>query len=91
MELWAVIVGLKLIQKPLDSLIIVTDSMYVIGCASKGWKRKKNVRLWNEFDSELERIKALCPNIKFQHVKGHNGNEWNEYCDKLAVSASKRI
>lgn len=91
MELGAVIVGLKSIKNPIDSLEIITDSMYVIGCATKGWKRKKNVQLWDKFDKEMERVKQLCPNIEFKHVKGHNGDEWNEYCDKLAVRASQMI
>lgn len=91
MELGAVIVGLRLIKNPIDSLIIITDSMYVIGCATKGWKRKKNVKLWQEFDAQYERVKTLCPDIRFEHVKGHDGDKWNEYCDKLAVKASQSI
>nr|DAT77616.1 MAG TPA: ribonuclease HI [Caudoviricetes sp.] len=91
MELGAVIIGLRLIKNPIDSLTIVTDSMYVIGCATKGWKRKKNVKLWQEFDTQYERVKTLCPDIRFEHVKGHDGDKWNEYCDKLAVKASQSI
>lgn len=91
MELGAVIVGLRLIKKPIESLTIITDSMYVIGCAIKGWKRKKNVELWKEFDKQYERVKTLCPSICFEHTKGHNGDKWNEYCDKLAVKASQEI
>lgn len=91
MELSAVIIGLKSIKNPIESLIIITDSMYVIGCATKGWKRRKNVKLWKEFDTEFERVKSICPNVQFEHVKGHDGDEWNEYCDKLAVNASKRL
>lgn len=91
MELGAVIVGLRLIKNPIDSLTIITDSMYVIGCATKGWKRKKNVKLWQEFDTQYERVKTLCPDIRFEHVKGHDGDKWNEYCDKLAVKASQSI
>lgn len=91
MELGAVIIGLRLIKNPIDSLTIVTDSMYVIGCATKGWKRKKNVKLWQEFDAQYERVKTLCPDIRFEHVKGHDGDKWNEYCDKLAVKASQSI
>lgn len=89
MELGAVIIGLRLIKNPIDSLTIITDSMYVIGCATKGWKRKKNVKLWQEFDAQYERVKTLCPDIRFEHVKGHDGDKWNEYCDKLAVKASQ--
>lgn len=91
MELGAVIVGLRLIKNPIDSLTIITDSMYVIGCATKGWKRKKNVKLWQEFDSQYERVKTLCPDIHFEHVKGHNGDKWNERADKLAVAASQKL
>ena len=91
MELGAVITGLRFIKKPIDSLTIVSDSMYVIGCATKGWKRKKNVKLWEEFDKQYTRVSELCPNIVFEHVKGHNGDKWNEYCDKLAPTASKRM
>lgn len=90
-ELGAVIIGLRFIKKPIDSLTIVSDSMYVIGCATKGWKRKKNVKLWEEFDRQYSRVKELCPNITFVHTKGHNGDKWNEYCDKLAVRASQLI
>lgn len=91
MELGAIIVALRTIKKPIDSVIIYTDSMYCVGCASLGWKRKKNQLLWNVFDKELERVKKLCPNIEFRHIKGHNGNYYNEICDKLAVKASQEI
>ena len=91
MELGAVIIGLRLIKNPIDSLTIITDSMYVIGCATMGWKRKKNVRLWQEFDAQYTRVKEMCPDIQFKHVKGHNGDKWNEYCDNLAVRASQRV
>ena len=90
-EIAAVIVALKMIKNPINSLTIYTDSEYVIGCASLGWKRKKNVELWKEFDKQFERAKQLCSNIIFKHVKGHNGDRWNDYVDKLAVAASKRV
>ena len=91
MEIAAVIIALKGFKKPVDSITIHTDSMYVIGCATLGWKRKRNKILWKTFDYELERISKLCSNIKFQHVKGHSDNKWNNCVDKLAVSASQEI
>ena len=91
MELGAVIIGLKAIKNCIDSLIIFTDSMYVIGCATKGWKRSKNKSLWKEFDKQFQRVQTLCSNIEFKHVKGHNGNTYNEEVDKLAVKASQSI
>lgn len=89
MELLAVLIGLKFIKKPINNLLIITDSMYVIGCAIKGWKRKKNIELWNKFDKEYNRVREMCPNITFKHIKGHTGDKWNTYCDNLAVNASK--
>lgn len=89
MELIAVILALRTITKSYDSITIFTDSQYVIGCATLGWKRKKNVKLWQEYDKQFEQISSLCPNITFTHIKGHNGDKWNEYCDKLAVKASQ--
>ena len=91
MELGAVIIGLKAIKNSINSLVIFTDSMYVIGCATKGWKRSKNKSLWKEFDKQFQRVQTLCSNIEFKHVKGHNGNTYNEEVDKLAVKASQSI
>ena len=91
MELGAVVVALRVIKKKYDSIEIYTDSQYVIGCATLGWKRKKNVKLWQEFDLQYSRVKELCPNITFKHVKGHDGNLWNERCDTIAVKASQLI
>ena len=91
MEIAAALLVLKCFKKPVDSITIYTDSMYVIGCATLGWKRNKNRLLWTIFDEEMQRMSKLCPNIKFQHVKGHAENQWNNYVDKLAVSASQEL
>lgn len=91
MELAAVIISLRIIKKKYDSIEIYTDSQYVIGCATLGWKRKKNKKLWEEFDKQYQRVSELCLNIKFIHVKGHNGDMYNEICDALAVNASKMV
>lgn len=91
MEIVAALTILKAIKSPIDILTIYTDSMYVIGCATKGWQRKKNVKLWNKFDIEFNRVKQLCSKIEFVHVKGHNGDYWNQYVDELAVTASKEL
>ena len=91
MEIGAALAVLKCFKNPVDNITIYTDSMYVIGCATLGWKRKKNVALWRLFDVEFERVSKLCKNITFQHVKGHANNYWNEYVDKLAVAASQEL
>lgn len=91
MELGAIIIALRMIKGEIDSLTIYSDSQYCIGCAVQGWKRKKNKEMWKEFDKQYERVKKLCPDIQFIHVKGHDGDKYNEIVDKLAVTASQRI
>ena len=95
-EIIAIILSLKMVKKPIKSLIIITDSEYCIGCATLGWKRKKNIKLWKIFDSELDRVSKLCSNIEFKHVRGHQKDDseetkWNNRCDELAVRASQNI
>ena len=57
--------------------------MYVIGTMSKGWKRNVNHDLWDTMDE-------LAPSfiIHWKHVKGHEGDKYNELCDALAVEGS---
>ena len=71
-------------ENKLTKIEIFTDSMYVIGTMSKNWKRNKNHDLWEILD-EL----VLNMTISWNHVKGHEGDKYNELCDALAVEASK--
>lgn len=91
MELLALIHGLKVFNKPFNSLNIYTDSQYCIGCATLGWQRKKNQSYWKVYDQVMDELKNLCSNIKFNHVKGHTDNYWNNFVDRLAVEASHQI
>lgn len=87
-ELYAVIKALQAISKPINSLIIYSDSQYVIGTITKGWQRKKNQDLWKSFDRMYAKAQRYCKDIKFEWVKGHDTNDWNNRCDYLAVEAS---
>lgn len=96
MELSAIIMGFKSIKKQIDSLTIITDSMYCMGCGTLGWKRNSNNDLWKIFDKEYSRILSLCPDITWKHVKGHQKDDsvfskWNNYVDKLAVYGTHKI
>lgn len=88
MELRAIILALKSIRKPVESITIVTDSQYAIGVMTKGWKRKKNIELLKVYDKVYEEVSKLCPKIEFQWVKGHQDNEFNKLADSLALNAS---
>lgn len=95
MELLAPIVALETLKKPCK-VTLTSDSKYLIDAITQNWlenwknnnwktsskKPVKNVDLWKRLLSVMERHE-----IKFVWVKGHAGHEFNEICDKLAVSA----
>lgn len=90
-ELYAVIKTLQAISKPIDSLVIYSDSQYVVNSINLGWQRKKNKDLWEAFDLMYKRAKRYCDNIEFKWVKGHENSEFNNLADSLAVEASKMV
>lgn len=84
-ELTAVKIALEYIADKHISVVIYTDSKYVIGVISEGWKAKKNVDLINE----IKDLMVSFSKIEFRWVKAHNGNKWNEVVDKLSRDAIK--
>lgn len=91
MELIAMLCAFKSIKTPMDEVEFISDSQYVLGCLTMGWKKKKNVELWNILDKEYERIKSLVNNIKFTHVRGHQDCFGNNLADELACNASLEL
>ena len=99
MEILAVIKALEELREPCN-IDIFSDSQYVCNAVNKGWAKKwknnnwmKNKKekalnsdLWEIFLKLLEKH-----NVNFIWVKGHNGNEENERCDRLAVLAIEKI
>jgi ribonuclease HI len=89
MEMTAVIEALAALKKP-STVDLYTDSQYVQkgvtewmeGWKAKGWKKVKNIDLWQRIDSEMARH-----NVTFHWVRGHDGHVENERVDKLAVAA----
>jgi len=70
-------------EHEITELTILSDSMYVIGTMTLNWKRKKNTDLWEIMDTVTKNL-----TINWKHVKGHEGNKYNELCDALAVQAT---
>ena len=94
MELLAVIVGIESIKKENQTILITSDSKYVIDSVVKGWvfnwqkrgfKKKKNPDLWKRFLVVYNKHK-----IDFEWIRGHSGHIENERCDQLAVDASTK-
>ena len=93
MELMSVIVALETIKKDNAQVEIFSDSKYVVDSVEKGWvfswqkkgfKGKKNIDLWQRFLKIYPKHQ-----VKFNWVKGHAGNFYNERCDELAVQAAE--
>jgi ribonuclease HI len=92
MELLAVIVALEKLKNPDTSVLITSDSKYVIDSVIKGWvfgwekkgfAGKKNPDLWKRFLKVYRTQK-----VDFRWIKGHNSHPQNERCDQLAVMAA---
>ena len=97
MELVAVIEGL-LALKESCKVNLYSDSQYVINAINENWlnnwqdadwksaskKQVKNVDLWQRLIPLIKKHK-----VNFIKVKGHSDNEYNNRCDKIAVSMYK--
>ena len=89
MELLSVIVGLESLKKDKSSVIVYSDSKYVVNAVEKKWVfsweknnfgKKKNPDLWIRF------LKVYRKHtVTFVWVKGHTNNKENE----LAVKATE--
>lgn len=78
-------------SKVKESISIYTDSMYAVGVLTKNWTRNKNHDLLEEIDEKLNTLKDASINVNILHVKGHDGEESNEFVDKLANHSSQAI
>lgn len=82
----------------LKELIIFSDSKYVGNPVYFGWlydwyqnnwiksdgEKTKNYDLWDELYHILKRYKFRNIKVEIRWVRGHNGNYFNEYADRLA-------
>lgn len=97
MELLAPIVALEALTKPCK-VDLYSDSKYLTDAFNKNWldswekrgwktadkKPVKNLELWQRLLKAMENHE-----VNYIWVKGHNGHEYNERCDRLAVESSK--
>jgi len=93
MELLAVIVGLEKLKNPNTTVLVTSDSKYVVDAVQKNWvfqwekkgfAGKKNPDLWIRFLKIYRKHQ-----VEFHWIKGHNNHPQNERCDELAVMASQ--
>jgi ribonuclease HI len=66
-------------------LEVYSDSNLLVQTLTKGWKRKKNLDLWNELDQLKNGIK-----INYHWVKAHALNRYNNEVDLMALKEAKQ-
>jgi ribonuclease HI len=81
MEILAAAEGLRLVNRP-SEVTIFSDSQYVVKTMTYGWKRRRNLDLWERLDQA-----ATPHSTRWQWVPGHSGIELNERADLLADEA----
>lgn len=98
MELLAIGIALRSIKKPINSLEIISDSEYALGCIfNEKWNPKKNIELINKIRKQVIKTQQLVKEpIKCRHIYGHQkvggvDMVWNNYVDKLAANESNMI
>lgn len=93
MELMGVIIGLESLKESCD-VTVTSDSKYVVDAFNKNWIISWQKKDWKKSDGkpvlnkELWQRLLIAVNkhkVTFVHIMGHNGHEYNERCDKIAV------
>ena len=99
MELTAVIRGLQALKEPCI-VELYSDSKYVIDGLSKGWAESWRTKGWKKADKKpalnpdlWQRLLELVDTHKMTYiwVKGHEGHEYNERCDSMAVAEAAKF
>ncbi len=96
MEMMAAIGALEALKSPCD-IDLYTDSTYVQkgitewvhGWKKRGWKTADNKPVKNEDLWKRLEIANGKHTVRWHWVKGHNGHDYNERADQLAVNACK--
>ena len=99
MELLACVEGLRSLKRPC-SVVLTSDSSYVVNAIEKGWAKRWRSKNWMlspgkpAKNSDLwKQLLELCAEhtVKFHWVKGHAGHPENERCDALAGGEMEKI
>jgi ribonuclease HI len=100
MEVTAVLEALRsLLPAEGDGVLVRSDSTYVVNCfrqrwyegwLRRGWKNSAGKPVANRDLWEPLLAVALDPavDVRFEWVKGHSDDPWNDFVDRLAVEAA---
>ena len=96
MELMGVIKAFEELKRPCE-VTLTSDSKYVIEAFNSHWIDNWKKNNWRKSDKKpvlnvdlwKKLLEVIEPhNVTFVWVRGHEGHEENERCDRLAVSAA---
>jgi len=99
MEMMAAIVALRGFTHAAKSILLYSDSRYLVNGVTKGWAKKWQSQGWKKSDGKdalnidlwQELLNLIADmNVEFRWVKGHAGNPLNEQCDRLAVGSARK-
>ena len=99
MELTGVIAALSALKEPC-AVELYSDSKYVIDALEKGWAVSWREKGWKKADKKpalnpdlWEKLLELTDKheMRYHWVKGHADNEFNNRCDKMAVTERDRF
>lgn len=82
-EMIAAAFALESLKEPCQ-VILRTDSQYVVETMNGTFKRKSNLELWDRLDKA-----AAQHEVRYQWIRGHNGNPEQEAADKIARSTAQ--
>ena len=81
MEICAAIEALKVVPEGAN-VVLYSDSQYLVNTMRGAFRMRKNNDLWGVLLS-LDAKRT----VEYRWVRGHNGNKYNERCDRLAAEA----
>lgn len=97
MEMMAAIKALEAITPRICAVTIISDSQYLVkgmtewmeGWKRKGWKNSKKKPVENrDLWERLDELRQRHGDVRWEWVKGHNGDPMNEEVDMLANGAA---
>ena len=84
-ELKAIITAVYHLPETNADVTVNSDSKYALNTLSGQWARNKNTDL---FDAWVGVLQKKQPKITYNWVKGHNGDPYNEECDRMCNAAA---
>lgn len=91
-ELQAILEALTHIKGSVErDFTIYSDSEIAVKGINGEVARNANRDIWDEIESVCDKIIADNKHVSIKHVKGHADDARHNYCDSLAVTASRAL